>query len=259
MGLTHYLCLPILTEASRAQFRASFAHLLNHPASAAIPPGAFRPPGTLHLRVGTLRLETSERTAAAIELLRNLQVDKILKDSSVNPVFEEHRSRTVPNLPGDMTSRAKTTPLSITLSGLLCRPGVEAATLRLSVKASDPTHRLRHFLKSIRHAFIEGGLLNKNDPQYPNPDEQPIAVMRLPYIGPIVRSKKWPTKVRTKPPPKIDARPLLERYKDEVWVEGARLEKLSLCQMGLQREITRARGSVDPQMKLNEISSVPLP
>lgn len=258
-GLTHYLCLPVLTEESRSLFRASFTHLLNHPSSAAIPPGAFRPPGTLHLKVGTLRLETSQRTAAAIELLRNLQVDEILKECPVSPVSEEYRSQTVPSFAGSMTSRAKTIPLSITLSRLFCKPGLEAATLTLSVVASDPTRRLGLLLKSIRHTFTQAGLLDYPGPGYFNPDEHPIRVMNLRSKGPIVRHGKKPTKLKTKTPSKIDARPLLEQFKDEVWVEGARLEKLSLCKLGLATEIMRAGGNLDSQMGLNEIFSVPLP
>ena len=264
LRLTHYICLPVLTELSRPQFRDSFSHLLNHPSAAAFPTGAVRPLGTLHLSVGTLRLGSPRREAAAIKLLDNLQVHDILKDCSVGLTdleSEELRFQAARSAPDIAFSPAKATPLSVILSGLWCRPGHEADAYRLSIKASDPTRRLGSFIDKIRYAFIEAGMLvdyPRNCSRDFPPDEQPICVICIQSLGPVVHSKRHPTKVKTTHP-KIDAKSLLEQYKDEVWVEGARLGRLSICKMGLAKEIKRAGGNVDPQMGLHEISSVPLP
>ena len=55
--------------------------------------------------------------------------------------------------------------------------------------------------------------------------------------------------------PLIDARELIPRYRDFLWAETFRLERLSLCQMG----VTRQGEGLDLDVQLGEVFGVPLP
>lgn len=93
--LTHFLCLPLVTNISKPQFEASihqFQQLLSTkfldglpaddtprefgqaPRAPWIPPKAIRPVGTIHFTLGVMSLDTDDRVQQAVEYLKSLDL-----------------------------------------------------------------------------------------------------------------------------------------------------------------------------------------
>lgn len=101
--LTHFLCLPLVTEISKPQLEASlfqfqeslstkFADGLpavndaprkvgQAPRTLLIPPRAIRPVGTIHFTLGVMSLETGSRVQEAVEFLKGLDVKTMVEES----------------------------------------------------------------------------------------------------------------------------------------------------------------------------------
>ena len=86
--LTHFLCLPLTSPSSRPQLRESVSRF-----SAAesgnrdcdgvktLPPGAVRPPGTIHFTIAVMSLSTPERIREACDFLQGLNVRNMLQQA----------------------------------------------------------------------------------------------------------------------------------------------------------------------------------
>ncbi len=55
--------------------------------------------------------------------------------------------------------------------------------------------------------------------------------------------------------PTGDASRLRAKYKDHIWAENARIDRLSICQLG----VTGLGGGINFDATLSEVFSVPLP
>ncbi|KAJ5054158.1 uncharacterized protein L3040_000440 [Drepanopeziza brunnea f. sp. 'multigermtubi'] len=81
--LTHFLCIPLVTAASKPQLQSALSAFTSKASSpndplARIPEKAIRPLGTLHLTLGVMSLLTPERIEAALAVLRTLNLQEIL-------------------------------------------------------------------------------------------------------------------------------------------------------------------------------------
>ena len=70
-----------------------------------------------------------------------------------------------------------------------------------------------------------------------------------------IRSNKVPNKLQQTPAPAFETMDILQKFENFVFAEDVRLEKLSLCELGLQKQIIR----FGAEAQLSEVCSVPLP
>lgn len=123
---------------------------------------------------------------------------------------------------------------SVSISSLFCTPGKEAGTFSLSTKVYDPTHRFRNWRLRLAHAYIAAGLGPKLPPPK-DPHDATVRLLKIPNFTKVVPSRCYPGKVVKPMLPPLDARGLLERYKNHVWIENVPLERLSICKIGFKR------------------------
>lgn len=101
--LTHFLCLPLVTEISKPQLEASLSQFRESlstkfvdgkpadddtprefgqpPRAPLIPPKAIRPVGTIHFTLGVMSLETVERVQEAVNFLKGLDLKSMVEES----------------------------------------------------------------------------------------------------------------------------------------------------------------------------------
>ncbi|KKY34568.1 hypothetical protein UCDDA912_g05435 [Diaporthe ampelina] len=219
--LTHFLCIPLVTAASRLQLSqsvASFRDDVTRPKSLGgfeLPFDAVRPVGTLHLTLGMMSFPKDEGLDKAIQLLKSLKLREIL--STVK----------TPAMPGSGSAggeAAKDQPqLSITLKGLHTFQKADKATV-LFAPPADQTGVLQGFSEKIQALFKEAGLLA--------PDDRPLllhaTIVNTIYVKGNRNSHGKKRGVRTFV---TDGQAIMDRYEDQVWLENAPLEKLTICRM----------------------------
>ena len=192
--LTHFLCLPLLTCSSTPQLAASIAHLRDvvkllegaglrdekekiernsgEDSGSIVPESAFRPLGTLHLTLGVMSLPDAERVAGALKLLKSLDLEKILRDSSAarsqmadnsQPVLapsEFPKSCAKQEVSSSSPEMAPTQPLTICLRGLHTFKDADPSRVTiLHTAPEDATSRLLPFCQRIVSIFQEAGFL----------------------------------------------------------------------------------------------------
>uniref|UniRef100_A0A093V7C9 A-kinase anchor protein 7-like phosphoesterase domain-containing protein n=1 Tax=Talaromyces marneffei PM1 TaxID=1077442 RepID=A0A093V7C9_TALMA len=165
--LTHFLCLPLVSETSLPLLENSllkFKHNLllarkaggDHPSEwlpSLFPDSAIRPLGTVHLTLGVMSLTSATRIEEAAEFLKSLNVDKILQEVQselASPGTDESTIQGVNN-----------NPISVSLEALGALPKAKAATV-LYASPVDPTSRLNPFAVKIRQAFVKAGFIEQD-------------------------------------------------------------------------------------------------
>lgn len=186
-ALTHFLCLPLVNHASLPQLEASIAAFTTaHPPvpvadpsssqhqsteqdalQAAIPQGAVRPVGTIHLTLGVMSLPTKERLNEALAFFQTLDLASLLREAE-RVAYELRQKRAWkrrPNPaeatsfpPAPLDSDQVHRPLSVSLESLHALPRAKAATV-LHASPVDPTGRLYPFCVMLRDKFIEAGFM----------------------------------------------------------------------------------------------------
>lgn len=164
--LTHFLCLPLVSETSLPLLEnslAEFKHSLlssrkaggDHPSEwlpPLFPDSAIRPLGTVHLTLGVMSLTSPGRLHEAVEFLESLDVDKLLKEvQSEFLTFDKN----------DSLTQDFNKPLCVSLESLGALPKAKAATV-LYANPVDPTSRLHPFALKIRQAFVDAGFIEQD-------------------------------------------------------------------------------------------------
>ena len=261
-GLTHFLAIPLVTPTSRSQILNSFQCLWGDLTAIGVPIDAVRSPGQLHLSLGILlRLDSPERMAKARGILQKVSVKEALRTthgSSTADNILRHSAIALPTSKGDINSSMA--PPRVSISSLFCKPGSEANTIRLSTTSYDATHRVRNLKLRLAHAYQTAGLSPKQHHDY-DPKAQAdmaeilrscdaiICLVKIIDASNVVPSIRFPGKLHRLPLQPFDARGLLERYRDHVWMENAPLDRVSICKLGIGK-----RGAEE----LPEVFSVPL-
>ncbi|EXF78048.1 hypothetical protein CFIO01_13638 [Colletotrichum fioriniae PJ7] len=223
---THFLCIPLVTPASRPQLSkslASFKADVTNQDSFAIPTDAVRPLGTLHLTLGIMSLTKDEGISKATEVLKNLKPRDIL--AGITPLSSETplagKAQSSASAPGTDS------PLQITLRGLHCmKSGPRADPSKASVLYAPPAHGegvFQTFCERIRATFEEAGVMEK--------DARGL-LLHATIVNTIYVKGGWSKKG---PKLTIDARDILDRYDDYVWMEDVPLEKIAICRMGAKK------------------------
>ncbi|KAK1674411.1 kinase A anchor protein [Colletotrichum godetiae] len=222
---THFLCIPLVTSASRPQLSkslASFKADVTNPDSFAVQPDAVRPLGTLHLTLGIMSLAKDEGISKATEVLKSLKPRDILAGitplSSSTPLAGKAQSTSAPETDS---------PLRITLRGLHCmKSGPRADPSKASVLYAPPEQGegvFQTFCEKIRATFEEAGVIGKDDRGL---------LLHATIVNTIYVKGGWSKKG---PKLTIDARDILDRYDDYIWMEDVPLEKITICRMGAKK------------------------
>ena len=269
-NLTHFICIPLLTSSSRPLLEHSLGVLRESPASAGIPSRAFVPPGMLQISLGIpMSLPTPSRFAEAKKLLESLDLNsltrELLKPSrrehSISEQFLELEKSLSLSSVSNMTQPL---PLHITLSSLVATPvrHQDIKILTFFASCHDPTSRVGHLRNNLTIIFAAAGLfdqsslhslhcirLKENELYIPG-----VSLITMKGIrGNLVPSRTEPGKVKDYKP-NIDSRDLTRTFKDFVWAENIRLERLSICPLGVIKQLRTA----GPDAQLSEACSVPL-
>ena len=260
-GITHVLAIPLVTPKSRSQVLDSFKCLWDDLRAIGAPIDSIRSPGLLHLSLNILLgLDSRERMAKATKILQEVSNEEALRTthgSSTSDVFRHPSMAPPKSIKGTGHSMA---PASVSISGLYCQPGKEAKTFRLRTHSYDATHRVRNLKLRLAHAYQAAGLSPKTrhsrDLQVRaaiggilGSSGATVSLVTTPQLNKVVPSKRAPGKFQHLQLPPFDARGLLERYKDHVWMENAPLDRISICRLGISK-----RGAEE----LPEVFSVPL-
>ena len=257
-GLTHFIAIPLVTPTSIMQVSDSFKCLWDDLAAIGVRNDAIRPLGLLHLSLDiTLSLKTPERMAKAREILGKIPIKEIqptIHESSTSGNLSRHSSSALPTSNYDTDNSMS--PPSVSISSLLHKqPGKEAEAFKLSTLVHDPTHRLRNWKARLAHTLQAAGLSPK--PRATSPQmraalgafDSIVCLVDIPFSTKVVPYKWDPEKLTHTRLYSFDARGLLERYKDHVWMENAPLERVSICKIGFRRLGAK---------ELQEVVSIPL-
>lgn len=220
--ITHVLRVPLATSQSRLRLQSIIRSLRDDPLTGALPSVAWESVDSLAIHMGKLSLRDSRQIALACELLQGFDVTSCLGENSA-------------------------VPLSVDLRGLHSSvPGEQRQfTHRLYTSLSNPatTSSLLRLQTSLRTLFRKQKLLvtNRHDPNYRTiqPHVKLMTTMHL-------RSNQ----LNTKPTlihynchhmPRYDAKDLYEKYKDFLWTENIRLERICLTKLHSSDYVKRGK------------------
>lgn len=275
-SLTHFLAIPLLSPVSRPEFRNSITRLLEDPSAATVPRQLIRPLDTLHIRLAAMSLKTPELFAKSTEVLQGLNFANILegapKDSEEGVALDAERlASSLTMTPASSAPRKDVAPLNVSIRGLHSDGiGMEAQSTCLRTNVVDLTQRLNPLLEAIRYAYVESGLLNpkhKSDAEtdrFRTQDKASsivsIVLMRSIHLQPRpIPSSHHQANIKKSPVRIYDFTDIINQYKDKTWSPDIRLDRVSICELGLTKKIRLQGGGIDSDLGLSEVFSVPLP
>lgn len=258
---THYLSIPLATRTSRPQLHASFAPFAET-SSAIVPEGAICNPDCLKLDLGRLKLKSPRDFEACSKLLHGFDIPKILQVAAITAAS----SQLTP--PQQLTSPAGShrlhdkngamaidvSPLKIDISGLFSMDEDISRAKILYALAIDRSHRFQHFQRIILDSLSSAGFLA-------NRFSGDITIVRtampfswgnMGFFDPKLR--RWNHSGRPRAP-QIDARGLIESYRDYEWAKNIQLETLGIY--GLGARVSLANGGAR-ERQMEEIEGIAL-
>ncbi|KAI2468255.1 kinase A anchor protein [Annulohypoxylon bovei var. microspora] len=224
---THFLCLPLVTRASRHQLSASlsaFSADVTSPDSFAIPEQAIRPLGTLHLTIGVMSFPKDEGLEKAVALLKTLVPRSVLANvkaaeaTSATAISAREPDSTTKEPSGSLPPL-----LSLTLRGLHQMQSASKTTV-LYASPADAEGTLLRFCENLRSTFQEAGLMAV--------ETRPLLLHATILNTIYVKGRKKGRKEKLL----IDASGILDRYDDFVWMEDVPVEKIAICRMGAKKQ-----------------------
>lgn len=210
--LTHFLCLPLITPASRLQLSASIADFkadVVRPRTTGgfgLSPDAIRPLGSLHLTLGIMSFPNNEGLDKAIDLLQSLKPHDILAQVTTSIATSEELPRS---------------EIVLSLKGLKSMQQPAKATV-LYAPPSDPEDSLQGFAEAIAGKFKDAGLLLIED----RPLLLHATIVNTKHVKQDKHTRKKWDRVFVD-----DTQALLNRYEDRVWAEAMPLDKIAICKM----------------------------
>ncbi|KAL7623872.1 hypothetical protein AAE478_005428 [Parahypoxylon ruwenzoriense] len=234
---THFLCLPLVTGASRHQLSTSlstFGADVTSPDGFAIPAQAIRPLGTLHLTIGVMSFPKGEGLDEAVSLLNTLVPGKILetvREAAAGTAILAKSIIESTERPGEVAkdpSRPPSPLLPVTLKGLHSMQQLASKASVLYAPPVDAEGTLLRFCESLRSTFQEAGLMAVEN----RPLLLHATIMNTIYIKGRGNNRGGKRYERLT----IDARGILDRYDDFVWMEDISVEKIAICRMGAKKQ-----------------------
>lgn len=219
---THFLCIP-LASTQLAQTLGAFRTDVTSPMSFGVPSDAVRPLGTLHLTLGVMSLK-DDGIDRAVTLLKSLRFKEII--SRVRAAGRVTSPSQNAAAVGSVSDGPSNNGISITLQGL--HPMQEASkTSVLYAPPLDPEGILYRFCEGIRATFIQSGIMT---------DEGRPLLLHATIINTIyVKSGRTPGRGRRREKLTLDARDMVSRYDDYVWMEDVPVERVAICRMGAKK------------------------
>ncbi|RWA08785.1 hypothetical protein EKO27_g6311 [Xylaria grammica] len=221
---THFLCIPLVTAVSHRQLSASLSSFradVTSPESFGIPDQAIRPIGTLHLTLGVMSFPKNEGLEEAVALLKTIIPRQILADIAAPPPTKQ--AAEVGGLPGPLPP-----PLLVTLKSLHTMQSAAKASVLYAPPIDNGI--LTKFCEELRSAFQKAGLMME--------DNRPLllhaTILNTIYVKGKNASRGGKGKSREKLT--IDARQILDRYEDYLWMEDVPIEKIAICKMGAKKQ-----------------------
>jgi activating signal cointegrator complex subunit 1 len=156
--LTHFLCLPLVTDTTRPQLQAGLERLKGDlDRDAVVPSKAVRPLGTLHLTLGVMSLDGAglEETK---RYLQGLSLHRILRDLTQRQVAEQAAEHGTISENLNAAALPDTDALTINLEALIPMQTPQNTSI-LYAKPKDPTQRLMTFASSLRTDFTQRGFM----------------------------------------------------------------------------------------------------
>jgi activating signal cointegrator complex subunit 1 len=274
--LTHFLCLPLITAASKPQLEASIASFRKDVASeqpqetasengvTRIHPKAIRPVGVMHCTLGVMSLDR-DRLDKATKLLQSLDITQLLSHAADTPPgttvdpqeitpkepLAKHQrpvslQRSV-SPPAERASRATRNPLTIDLKGLVSMHDPEKTSI-VYIEPCDSSERLYPLCLALQNIFNEESILV--------PDGRKLKLHATLVNTIYAKGRKSQGHGRNANAPlKIDARALLDKYADFVWARNVVLDRIAICEMGAKKRMEN--GEVVGE-EYTEVASVPL-
>ncbi|KAI1487947.1 kinase A anchor protein [Biscogniauxia mediterranea] len=227
--LTHFLCIPLVNATSRNQLSASLASFhadVTSPDSFGIPEQAVRPVGTLHLTLGVMSFPKNEGLEQAVSLLKTLVPRQIL--TAINVPSVDVISGLEQQGTGMMEPSGPLSPLlTVTLRGLHSMQSASKASV-LYASPVDSEGTLMRFCENLRSTFQEAGFIAEEN----RPLLLHATIVNTVYVkGRNTRGGKGKRYDKLT----VDARGILERYDDFVWMQDVPMEKIAICKMGAKK------------------------
>jgi activating signal cointegrator complex subunit 1 len=156
--LTHFLCLPLVTDTSRLQLQQGLEKfkqdLIN---DNSVPVKAVRPVGTLHLTLGVMSLNPRELEEAK-QYLEDLDLHALLRDITHRRIAEKAAEQGIIGENLTPASMPDTDAMTINLEALVPMQAPHKTSI-LYAEPRDPSLRLPLFAAALRDQFTERGLM----------------------------------------------------------------------------------------------------
>ena len=156
--LTHFLCLPLVTDTSRPQLQQGLEKFKEELAKdGPVPTKAVRPVGTLHLTLGVMSLSARELEEAK-QYLQDLDLHILLRDITHRCIAEKaaEDGEIAENL--NAAAMPDTDALTVTLESLVPMQAPHKTSI-LYAEPRDMSQRLESFALTLREQFAEKGFL----------------------------------------------------------------------------------------------------
>lgn len=125
---------------------------------------------------------------------------------------------------------------------------------RFQTSYTNSTSLIRQFIDGIRRSLDLAGFDTRTVKE---PLDEMVVLLSNMSNKPreIMRDSRQPDKYRSVLAPLFETGEITQKFKDFVFAENIRLQRLSLCKLGLQTRLEKFGEETD----LSEICSVPLP
>jgi activating signal cointegrator complex subunit 1 len=273
--LTHFLCLPLVTDSSRPQLERGLNKLKGDlESNSLVPTKAVRPLGTLHLTLGVMSLDET-RLEDAKRYLQDLDLHILLRDISIQTIAEKaaEDGTIAENL--NAAAMPDTDGLTITLAALVPMQSPQKTSI-LYASPQDSTQRLLPFASALKTHFTEQGFMLDDgralrlhatiiNTIYAKPGGRRGRSAKVSNTLHRTKDKVSPHQLDsrqsgngnaqasdanredTRPETgqghgpdanswmRFDASELIAKYKDFVWAQDVRIESVQICRMGAKK------------------------
>jgi activating signal cointegrator complex subunit 1 len=273
--LTHFLCLPLVTDSSRPQLERGLNKLKGDlESNSLVPTKAVRPLGTLHLTLGVMSLDET-RLEDAKRYLQDLDLHILLRDISIQTIAEKaaEDGTIAENL--NAAAMPDTDGLTITLAALVPMQSPQKTSI-LYASPQDSTQRLLPFASALKTHFTEQGFMLDDgralrlhatiiNTIYAKPGGRRGRSAKVSNTLHRTKDKVSPHQLDsrqsgngnaqasdanredTQPETgqghgpdanswmRFDASELIAKYKDFVWAQDVRIESVQICRMGAKK------------------------
>ncbi|KAF2256825.1 hypothetical protein BU26DRAFT_414937 [Trematosphaeria pertusa] len=273
--LTHFLCLPLVSDKSAEQLEASLEKLRDElRRTELVPLEAVRPVGTLHLTLGVMSLD-AERLGAANQCLQGFDIRSLLRDIGAQKLAEKAAEAGTISENLGAAAFPDTEALAIDLKSLVPMQAPHKTSI-LYAEPRDASQRLYPFGVALRDYFREKGFLVEDKRALKlhativntiyaksagrsgrgrgkagkHKEKHVEESAESPSTGEteakaaeehIIRSQGHGPNAKSWM--RFDARELVERCKDFVLAEGVVIDRVQICKMGAKK-ILREDGEV---------------